>query len=358
MGYYINVIEMALTYFPLVGATFIIPYLVVQYRRYGKIHSWYALVNLLAIFYLLTVFCLVNLPFPDSMDYAPKEPQLKLFAWWRDFTVTQEARGGNYSLLAILSNSVIYQQLFNILMFIPLGVYLRYVRKQKLWFVLIASFTFSLLLEVIQLSGFLFLFSGAYRFFDVDDLFTNVFGALIGYGLGALPERYYPLEKQHTPTIMEDVSTLPKVLSVTIDTLVVVGVNRLLFLLFPENLGTACMVTASYFIGIPYMTQGKTLGRHILQIKLMPSFGRSKEISLKNIVIKHTPIIVTLGGCYFFVIQGPSMPEIPRTGLLGIFTLTLVLYWGASFIKKKQVLFDAWSNLRLCPEYRYKHLPR
>lgn len=355
MGYYIRVLEMALTYFPVVSAVFILPYLVVQYRRYGRIHSWHVVINLLAVYYVLTVFCLVNLPFPDSMDYAPKEPQLKLFAWFQDLLITQQAIG-SWSPLAVLSNSVIYQQLFNVLMFVPLGVYMRYVRKQRLWVVFVLALIFSLLLEVIQLSGFFFLFSGAYRFFDVDDLFTNVLGALLGFYLGRIPEKYYPLEQRHSPSVMGDISTFPKVLGAAIDTLAVVAINQLLFLLFTESLAIALATGAAYFIGLPCATNGITLGRYLLQIKLIPAFGRNKQIVAGDIILKHLPLLLSLVGYYFFTIKGSTMPTLWYTGFLGLFLITIGLYWGLSFMKKEQLFFDKWSGLRLCPKYRQKPL--
>ncbi len=356
MGYYISVIEMALTYFPLVSALFILPYLIVAYRKYGRIHSWHVVVNLLAVYYLLTVFCLVNLPFPDSLDYVIREPQLHFGQWWQDFTITQRARGGSYAPLQILSNSVIYQQIFNIIMFIPLGIYLRYVRRQRFWVVLIASLAFSLLLEVIQLSGFFFLFPGAYRSFDVDDLFMNVVGGVIGYVLGKIPQRYYPLEQRYTPSVVGDISLMPKILSATVDILTVMGINWLIGLVIKDSFSATVLVGVLYCIWLPYLWHGNTLGRFLLQIKLMPGFGRKKTLQLKDIIIKHIPILLTIEGYYFFILYSNRMPGSSRVGYLGLYLLLIILYWGVSLLKGEQLLFDKWSTLKLCPAKRERPL--
>ncbi len=355
MGYYVAVIEIALTYFPLVSVMFIVPYLTVQYRRYGQIHSSHMVINLLAIYYLLTVFCLVNLPFPDTLDYIVQQPQLKAFDWWSDFQITQRAIG-SWSFLAIISNSVIYQQFFNIIMFIPLGVYLRYYKRQQLLIVTLEAFLFSLILEVIQLSGFFFLFPGAYRIFDVDDLITNTLGGVVGFFLGAIPEKYYPLGKRYSPGVVGDVSMFPKALSTLIDLGILWGANSLLFLLLGTSQFIAFITAWGYFVGVPMITKGETLGRWCLQIKLLPSFGRKKELLLKDVIIKHIPVLLLVQGYYFFTITGPTLEKTIYSGLLTLGVGSVIVYITASMMKREQVLFDRWSGLRVCPKNRQKPL--
>ncbi len=355
MGYYVAVIEIALTYFPVVSVMFIVPYLAVQYRRYGQIHSSHMVINLLAIYYLLTVFCLVNLPFPDTLDYAIQEPQLKAFDWWGDFQITQKAIG-SWSFLSIISNSVIYQQFFNIIMFLPLGVYLRYYKRQHLWIVTLEAFLFSLILEVIQLSGFFFLFPGAYRIFDVDDLITNTLGGVIGFFLGAIPEKYYPLGKRYSPGVVGDVSMVPKTLSTLIDLGVLWGVNSLIFLISGPSQFIALVTTWGYFIGTTIATEGETLGRWFLQIRVLPSFGRKKQLLLKDVIIKHVPILLLSHGYYFFTITGPTLEKTVYSGLLTLGIGTVIVYTTASMMKREQVFFDRWSGLRVCPKNRQKPL--
>lgn len=66
----------------------------------------------------------------------------------------------------------------NLLMFLPMGIYLPYYvkRANKRGVFIIAMFGMLLLIEVIQLITRL-------GIFDVDDLILNMVGALIGYGI-------------------------------------------------------------------------------------------------------------------------------------------------------------------------------
>ena len=74
----------------------------------------------------------------------------------------------------------------NIVLFIPLGVLLPCVWKwARAWYrTAIVAFTFSLSLEVIQLLT-------RKGCFDLDDLFLNTLGAIVGYGVIALIKKVF-----------------------------------------------------------------------------------------------------------------------------------------------------------------------
>ena len=56
----------------------------------------------------------------------------------------------------IFSCADFWQIIFNILLLLPFGVYLRYYFRRKWWQVLIMSFAYSLFFELTQLSGLSF----------------------------------------------------------------------------------------------------------------------------------------------------------------------------------------------------------
>ena len=80
--------------------------------------------------------------------------------------------------LASVKIGAIYQQTWlNIVLFVPMGYLLPFrLRQPKLWNVLAIGAAISLLIETVQLLTHL-------GWFDVDDIFLNTLGALIGYGL-------------------------------------------------------------------------------------------------------------------------------------------------------------------------------
>ena len=72
-----------------------------------------------------------------------------------------------------LSNLFIKNILGNIILFIPIGIYLPYKLKIKLFYIILLSLYFSLVIEITQLL--------IDRVFDIDDIILNVIGSLFGY---------------------------------------------------------------------------------------------------------------------------------------------------------------------------------
>ena len=70
---------------------------------------------------------------------------------------------------------------FNILMFVPLGVLLPLMLRlcRKFWCSYLAGFGFSVAIEIIQLVT-------KRGIFEVDDIFNNTLGCVIGYGIGMI----------------------------------------------------------------------------------------------------------------------------------------------------------------------------
>ena len=95
------------------------------------------------------------------------------------------------------SNSMLVSTLLNILMFIPIGMTLCIVFKNKHRFIipLIIVIGFSLLIETGQ-------FVLQCGFFELDDLFNNTLGALIGIILCLLVSRIYHSIQSHRKEVL------------------------------------------------------------------------------------------------------------------------------------------------------------
>ena len=70
--------------------------------------------------------------------------------------------------------------MLNVLLFVPLGYFLRVILHRGVVVAAGAGFALSLLIELTQKTGDWHLYSCAYRLFDVDDLIVNTLGAVVG----------------------------------------------------------------------------------------------------------------------------------------------------------------------------------
>lgn len=77
----------------------------------------------------------------------------------------------------------ILQLLMNIVLFIPLGFFMKRFFSMRLWLAVPFAFCTSLLIETAQLTGIFHMYPCAYRVFDVDDMITNTLGAIIGFAI-------------------------------------------------------------------------------------------------------------------------------------------------------------------------------
>lgn len=74
-----------------------------------------------------------------------------------------------------------YENLFgNILMFIPLGIFLPWLYNKTFWQTMLIAAMASSLIEFIQ---YLNMFLGYYRYVDIDDVLLNTLGAITGFWL-------------------------------------------------------------------------------------------------------------------------------------------------------------------------------
>lgn len=118
--------------------------------------------------YMCVVFALVFLPLPTTGTVLEGR-SIRLIP-------------GNSVIDVIKDFSVIgvAQIIFNIVMTIPFGAYLVYVRKLDMKKVALYTFMFSLFIEIGQYTGLFFIYEGSYRLCDVDDLICNTLGGVIG----------------------------------------------------------------------------------------------------------------------------------------------------------------------------------
>lgn len=121
------------------------------------------------LLYLCCVFALVFLPLPNAEEAAKLIYEVELMPLHCLADVCEKPVKGTLLIL------------FNVMMTIPFGMFLRYYFKLDAKRVFLYSLALTTLIEFGQFSGLFFLFKGSYRLFEIDDLVLNTMGGMIGY---------------------------------------------------------------------------------------------------------------------------------------------------------------------------------
>jgi glycopeptide antibiotics resistance protein len=169
----------------------LVPWVTVQYQRNGTLRTGSTILAFSVLVYALALAAYTLLPLPTDIATmclkGGKAAQTQLFGFLNNI----ERHGGYHGPASLFSNWGIAQVLFNVLLFVPFGMFARHAvrRRGVLAGVAVASvtgFLVSLFVECTQVTGAWYLYPCAYRQFDVDDLLVNTTGAVIGACLAPL----------------------------------------------------------------------------------------------------------------------------------------------------------------------------
>ncbi|KAA5825935.1 VanZ family protein [Saccharopolyspora hirsuta] len=165
----------------LLAIALFVPYVARQYRRRGELGIGNAALALAGLVYSLALVAYVLLPMPELRPdfcavHGTSGPQWTPFGFLDD--MQKEAIGTGVA--ATLRNPALTQVLLNVALFVPLGMFVRYMFRRGVLATTAIGAGVSLLIEVTQGTGIWFLYPCAYRLFDVDDLIANGLGALLG----------------------------------------------------------------------------------------------------------------------------------------------------------------------------------
>lgn len=159
----------------------LLPILVIQYRRYGDLNVRRLVGAAGLSIFLVALFAYTMLPAPprtgDWCEFNGGHGwQLVPFSSFVD--AYEATRGTGWR--ATLINRMTLQIVFNVLLFVPLGIWCRRFFEHGILAATAIGFGVSLLIETTQATGVWGLWPCSYRFPQVDDLITNTFGALLG----------------------------------------------------------------------------------------------------------------------------------------------------------------------------------
>lgn len=365
MSQYIEPIKTAAMFFPFIAAIISVPFILIQYHKFGSISFLKSLVLYSFVQYLLCAYFLVILPLPDSSyvaqlttprcQYLPLQ-FIKDFLRETPFRFTQPS-----SYIGTLKHSSFIVPAYNILLTLPFGIYLRYYFRTSMKKTVFLSFLLSLFFELTQLSGLYFIYPRSYRLFDVDDLLLNTLGGLSGYlcappVIHLLPARE-ELEKK-SRIRGRNVSGLRRTTALLLDMFLYSTASSILsFMLGIFGIGykLACIIAfLAYYIAIPCLLHGSTLGERFLNLKIISVNNKKLFIKLVSrigiFILSYIVVPMLLVLCAIFI---KSLPVTHKVQILVICTLTVmaVSYYFCIGVKylftSRPLLYEKLSQTRM-----------
>ncbi|MDQ1129896.1 VanZ family protein [Microbacterium sp. SORGH_AS_0888] len=169
----------------LAGIVLFVPFVALSYRRRGGLSVGRSLLWIAAVVYFWAIWTYTLLPLPEPDAIRCAGVNLDVWAFVDDIRGAS-ARPGN-----MLTDPAVLQLALNVVLFLPLGFFVRVLGGRGILVAVLAGLGTSLFIETTQLTGVWGLYPCAYRVFDVDDLLTNTTGALLGSIAGfVVPARH------------------------------------------------------------------------------------------------------------------------------------------------------------------------
>lgn len=284
--------------FPVLAAFFTIPYAVYQYRKYGSLLVLRVVIVYSFILYMTCAYFLTMLPLPPIAEVArytsPTMDLVPFHAWTNFWENTSLVLSDPSTYLGAMKEQCFYEPFFNILLLVPLGVYLRYYFRRSWWQAILIGFLVSLSFELIQLSALFGIYPRPYRLFQVDDLINNTFGALVGFWITPVFSFFLPSRDRLDEVSYKrgrTVTYMRRGFAFLFDWAILTGVLHLAGRVFgsptlsdmlamdgKRSVVLYIIVIVLYFILLPWLTRGRTIGKFLVGIRLMSENKRPPKL--------------------------------------------------------------------------------
>lgn len=344
MERYAEPILSALVFFPVVAGLFTLPYVIYCYRKYGSVLLMRVVCVYAFIFYLLCVYCLAILPFPGPDTVVTQRAGYNLipFSYVPEILTkpVEFSIGDPSTWLSAFFASGLYEPILNILMFLPLGVFLRYYFGWGKRRAVLCAMAVSLFLELTQLTATYGLAPFRYRLADVNDLIHNTLGGLLGYlATPALTFMLPTRERLNQVSYQrgQRVSYVRRLLALMVDVALMTPVILLLNRWLSMSL-TALAVGLLYGGLLPYGWQGQTPGKALVRIRVVDDRSRG-HATLRQYLARGLIL-------YGFYLQGTALLTPLVGAVLG--SLLGIALAGAAFLSA------VWCGIRNKPQMRYE----
>ena len=355
MSTYLVPIQVAMIVFPLIAFCLTLPYVIHQYHKYGSIPILRTLIIFSFIYYLINAYFMIILPLPSVEEVAKMtSPTMSLmpFQALQDIIQTTPFVFNDPSTyLASLTQPMMRVTLFNILLTLPFGIYLRYYFQYSFKKTILFTFLLSLSFELIQLSALFGYYPRPYRLFEVDDLITNTLGGMLGYAICPLFEKVLPSREKLDAIAYEKgqkVSKPRKFFAFVIDLLFILITMFLLHLIkIPYHISYFVMAIVFYII-LPFFHHGQTIGKILLKIALEDQEQTKKYQYLIHYIPLYLFIFPT--PYYFYLLLEFTNKMNPILCYSGIIVLIIIFFlticqFILSFFSSTKPWFDYFSHL-------------
>lgn len=375
MSPYVFPVQTAFFIFVLIAMFLLVPWLIYGYRKDG-FFSWSRFgVSFSFIFYLLAAYCLVILPFPTTRNTCAQQAADTVYYNLVPFTFVKDIMKETpivwsqpASYMGMIQGRAFLQVLFNVMLLMPLGVYIRYFwQKRSYWKqALLSGFGLSLFFEITQITGFYGFYDCPYRLFDVDDLLLNTSGTILGFFaapilLALFPSRASIQAKSEQILEQNKVYPVPQLLALIIDGVVVVFLSNLMSIFNWSNtnvivstLNTAIAMLFVFFF-IPSLRDGKTPGSALMRFRYVNrETGEPSSASLfKRLLALYAPwILVTVAQFitdYAFLNENVMLEPYKVWISVGIFGLHMLILL-VLFVHVMLVLFSRGKRAFYCDD--------
>lgn len=353
---YLSTISFALITFLTLAFIFSIPYMLYQYFKYGSIEKFKTLIFASFIFYLICAYYLVILPLPSIKNLEKiKGPytQLELFNFIKDFfkyTVLEISNIKTY--LPALKQNVVLQPLFNILLTVPFGIYIRFYKGNKKYlYVIILTFLLSLFYEITQLTGLYYIYPHPYRLFDVDDLLLNTLGGVLGYFLARYLLKFIPSIDELKERAFENskkVSLVRRFFAFSLDIIFINIIYIVLFIIFrfKFNIFLFFTIFTLYLIISPLIFKHSTIGMKIVHLKVTSDDKLTFLSIIKRVVMMVLILFLIPRLSNVFYVSNNSNHFVLYFFIISkvFYFLIIFIYFIYIIITKDKIFYEKYSN--------------
>ena len=203
---------------------FVAPFLGAVYRRYRYPAPAPTLLAAATGLYACSLVAFTTFPLPQApRDFCTERSAIDYWQLTPGSSVGDVLdRAREVGLASTVTSGVFLQVAFNVVFFVPLGFLVAYLLRRGPGTALLAGLGVSLLIEVTQGTGLWGLYPCPYRLADVDDLITNTAGALLGWGIGTLVRRRWPLREPPARTDLAPPTVRRRLLAAGLDVVLIV----------------------------------------------------------------------------------------------------------------------------------------
>nr|WP_028544165.1 VanZ family protein [Paenibacillus taiwanensis] len=383
MNAYLFPIKQAIITFPFIALALTTPFLIVQYRKYGYVNKLRSVVLYSLLLYLLSAYYLVILPLPADFSNCLREGSLWSYMQTKPFTFINDIRketvinwSSPASYIYLLKERAFLQALFNVVLTVPLGVYLRYYFRRGWMSTLMLSLVVSLFFETTQLTGLYGFYECPYRLFDVDDLLLNTLGGMIGFVAAPILTYFLPRADkldEHIDLEKMTVGFIRRGISFVIDStvlgmlasivgLVLYGADAMTWGYIDRNMdATSFRLVALaisvfvYFVVITSITGGRTIGKWITRIHVIEDNrrGNKPEITAFALFKRYGMLYYGVFGLNSVLAIIYTYGELPYSASLGLVIVHLVLIGVMAihvvlnlFSRDKRLFYERISGTR------------